>query len=116
MAEEEVDFAVARKALQPRPLACDSAVPAAISPRGPDWKRAAVGEAAQAAETEACSRTQVVQAVTERHRPACGITGASAGERLGVVVVSVHEQKLEAGPAEYGARRAEEAAPFWLAR
>ena len=38
-----------------------------------------------------------------------------AGERLGVVVVSFHEQKLEAGPAEQGTGRAEEAAPFRVA-
>ena len=39
-----------------------------------------------------------------------------AGERLGVVVVSVHEQKLEAGTAEQGTGRAEKAAPFRVAR
>jgi hypothetical protein len=42
--------------------------------------------------------------------------GAGTSERLGVVVVSVHEQKLEPGPAEQGASRAKEAAPFGLAR
>jgi hypothetical protein len=39
-----------------------------------------------------------------------------AGERLGVVVVSVHEQKLEARPAEQGASGAEETAPVRVAR
>ena len=38
------------------------------------------------------------------------------GERLGVVVVSVHEQKLEARPAKQGIGGAEEAAPFRIAR
>lgn len=39
----------------------------------------------------------------------------SAGERLGIVVVSFHEQKLEAGTAEQRAGGAEEAAAFRLA-
>jgi hypothetical protein len=38
------------------------------------------------------------------------------GERLGVVVVSFHEQKLEVCPAEQGTGGAEEAAPFRVAR
>ena len=52
----------------------------------------------------------------ERHRSGLGHGGAGAGERLGVVVVSVDEQKLEAGPAEQGAGGAEEAASFRVAR
>ena len=40
---------------------------------------------------------------------------ARARERLGVVVVSVHEQKLEAGAAEQGTGGAEEAASFRVA-
>ncbi len=39
-----------------------------------------------------------------------------AGERLGVVVVSFYEQKLEACPAEQSTDGAEEAAPFLVAR
>jgi hypothetical protein len=58
----------------------------------------------------------VVQAEAERHRAGLGHAGAGAGERLGVVVVSVDEQKLEAGPAEQGAGGAEEAASFRVAR
>jgi hypothetical protein len=38
-----------------------------------------------------------------------------AGQRLGVVVVSFHEQKLEPGAAELCTGRAEEAAPFRVA-
>jgi hypothetical protein len=58
----------------------------------------------------------MVQAEAERHRRGGGGAGAGAGERLGVVVVSVHEQKLEAGPAEQSTCGAEEAAPFRVAR
>jgi hypothetical protein len=77
---------------------------------------AAVGETAQAAEPEARSGRQVVQAVAERHRAGGGGAGVGAGERLGVVVVSFHEQKLEACPAEQGTGEAEEAAPFRVTR
>jgi hypothetical protein len=58
----------------------------------------------------------VVQAETERHRAGRGHAGAGAGKRLGVVVVSVDEQKLESCPPEQGTGGAEEAAPFRLAR
>jgi hypothetical protein len=44
----------------------------------------------------------VVQAEAEPHRAGRARTGVGTGERLGVVVVSVHEQKLEADPAEQG--------------
>ena len=64
------------------PLARGGPVPVATGSRRPDGKRAAVGEAAQAAETEACSGRQVVQAVAERHRPGRGSAGAGVGERL----------------------------------
>jgi hypothetical protein len=58
----------------------------------------------------------VVQAVAEPHR--AGRAGASVGarERLGVVVVSVHKQKLEACPAEQCTSGAEEAALFRVVR
>jgi hypothetical protein len=55
VAEEEVDLAAAGEALQGGPLARGGPVPVATGSRRPDGKRAAVGEAAQAAETEACS-------------------------------------------------------------
>jgi hypothetical protein len=42
--------------------------------------------------------------------------GPGACERLGVVVVSVDEQKLEAHPAEQVAGGAQEALPFRVAR
>ena len=58
----------------------------------------------------------MVQAVAERHRARRGSAGVGAGERLGVVVVSVDEQKLEACPPEQGTGGAEEAAPFRVAR
>jgi ABC-type tungstate transport system permease subunit len=58
----------------------------------------------------------VVQTEAERPRAGGGGTGVSLGERLGVVVVSVHQQKLEASPAQQGTGEAEEAAPFRVAR
>jgi hypothetical protein len=58
----------------------------------------------------------VVQAETERHRDGCGAAGVGAGERLGVVVVPLHEQKLEASPAQQGTGGEEEAARFRVAR
>ena len=67
-------------------------------------------------ETEARSGRQVMQAKAERHRTGRGGASVSTGERLGVVVVSVHEQKLEARAAEEGAGGAEEAAPLRVAR
>ena len=102
--------------LQGGPLASDGPVPVATRPRRPDGKRAAVGETAQAPETEACSGRQMVQAVAERYRADPGSASVGAGERLGVVVVSVDEQKLEACPPEQGATGAEEATPFRVAR
>jgi hypothetical protein len=98
--EEEVDLAAAGEALNRGAFAGGGAVPVATGSRRSDGKRPAVGETAQAAETEARSGRQVVQAEAERHWAVCGGVGASAGERLGVVVVSVHEVKLEACPAE----------------
>jgi hypothetical protein len=58
----------------------------------------------------------MVQAESERHGAGRGRAGAGAGECLGVVVVSLDEEKLEAGPAEQSTGGAEEAAPFRLAR
>jgi hypothetical protein len=58
----------------------------------------------------------VVQAEAEPHRARRGGAGVGAGERIGVVVVSVHEEKLEARSAEQGAGRTEEAAPLRLPR
>ena len=99
VAEEEVDLAAAGEALEGRALERSRPVPAATGVR--DW-RTAIGQTAQAAETEACSGRQVVQAEAEPHRAGRAGTGVGTGERLGVVVVSVHEQKLEADPAEQG--------------
>ncbi len=42
--------------------------------------------------------------------------GSGERERFGVVVVSVHEQKLEACPAEQSTGGAQEAAPFRVTR
>jgi hypothetical protein len=39
-----------------------------------------------------------------------------AGERLGIVVIPVDEEKLQACPAEQSTRGTEEATPFWLPR
>jgi hypothetical protein len=39
-----------------------------------------------------------------------------AGERLGIVVIPVDEQELQACPPEQTTRGAEEATTFWLAR
>ena len=116
VAEEEVDLAAGREALEGCPLARGGPVPVATCSRRPGAKRAAVAETAQAAEPEACSVRQVVQAEPERDR-ARGVTArARACERLGVVVVSVHEEKLEVGAAEQGTGGTEEAAPFRVAR
>ena len=116
VAEEEVDLAAARDALEGGPLASDGAVPVGTRPGRPDGTRAAVGETAQAPKTEACSGRQMVQAVAERYGADPGSASVGAGERLGVVVVSVDEQKLEACPPEQGATGAEEATPFRVAR
>jgi hypothetical protein len=116
VAEEEVDLAAVGEALQGGPLQCGGPVPVATGLRRPGGKRAAVGKTAQTADPEACSGRQVVQAEAERHRAGGGGAGIGLGERLGVVVVSVHEQKLEACPAEQGTGGAEEAATFRAAR
>jgi hypothetical protein len=116
VAEEDVDLAAAGDALKGSPLERGRPVPAASGSRRPDAKRAAVRETAQATETEARSGRQVVQAEAERHRARRGSAGVGAGERLGVVVVPLHEQKLEACSAEQGTGGAEKAAPFRLAR
>jgi hypothetical protein len=57
----------------------------------------------------------VVQTVTERNRAIGGAASPGTRERLGVVVVSVHEQQLEVGPAKHGTGRAEEPASFRVA-
>jgi hypothetical protein len=111
--EEEVDLAAGSEALEGGPLARSRSVPTTT---GVGSRRAAVGETAQAAEPEARSGRHVVQAETERHRAGRGGASVGPGERLGVVVVSVHEQKLEASPPEQGTGGAEEAAPFRVAR
>src|SRR5262249_29341442 len=116
VAEEDVDLAAAGEALQGGPLACGGTVPVATGAAWSGGKRAAVGETAQAAEPEACAGRQVVQTETEWHRAGSEAARAGARERLGVVVVSVHEQKLEAGTAQQGTGGAEEAAPFRGAR
>jgi hypothetical protein len=116
VAEEEVDLAAAGEARAGGSFERGGPVPAAPAPRRPGGKRAAVGEAAQAAETEASSGRQVVQAEAERHRAGRGLAVAGARERLGVVVVSVHEQQLEACPAEQRPGGAEEAASFRVTR
>jgi hypothetical protein len=113
VAKEKVDLAAATEALKGGPLVRSGPEPAATGMR--DW-RAAVGQTAQAAEMEPCSGRQVVQAEAEPHRAGRAGPGVGAGERLGVVVVSLHEQKLEARPPEQGTGRTEEAAPFRLAR
>jgi hypothetical protein len=55
VAEEDVDLAAAGDALQRGPLSRGGAVPVATGSSRPRGECAAVGEAAQAAETEACS-------------------------------------------------------------
>src|SRR5262245_10987420 len=112
VAEEDVDLVAAGEALERSPFA-GGGMPVAS---GSDGKGAAVGEAAQVAEPEACSGRQVVQTETERHRPGGGAAGPGARERIGVVVVALHEQKLEAGTAKQGSGGAEETTPFRVAR
>src|SRR5919199_939091 len=111
--KRKVDLVAAGEALKGGPLERDRPEPAGTGVG--DW-RAAVGQAAQAPEAEPCSGLQVVQAEAEPHRAGRADAGVGAGECLGVVVVSVHEQKLEARPAEQGTGGTEEAAPFGLAR
>jgi hypothetical protein len=114
VAEQDVDLAPAGEVRQRSPLARGGPVPVATGARRPGRKRASVGETAQATETEACPGREVVQTEAERHGAGGGSAGA--GERLGVVVVSVDEQKLEAGSAKQGPSGAEEAASFRVAR
>src|SRR5262245_30130406 len=116
VAEEDVDVAAGGEALQGGPLARGGTMPVATSRTRSDGKGAAVGETAQAAEPEARSGRQVVNTETERHRAGGGAAGLGARERLGVVVVSLHEHKLEAGQAKQCSGGAEEAAPFGVAR
>jgi hypothetical protein len=118
VAEEEIDLAAVGEALEGGPLARDGPEPLATRSTRPDGKRATVGETAQATKTVASSSRQMVQAEAERHRAGRGSAGVGVGERerLGVVVISLDEQKLEAGPPEQGARRAEEAAPLRVVR
>jgi hypothetical protein len=116
VAEEDVDLASPGEAIQGGALARSGPVPVAPTARRPDGKRTAVGETAEATETEPCSSRQVVQAEAERHRAGGENAGAGVGERLGVVVVSIHEQKLESCLAEQSTGGAEEAAAFGVAR
>jgi hypothetical protein len=116
VAEEEVDLAATGEALHGRAFTRGGAVPVATGLPRSDGKRAAVGETAQAAEPEACPGRQVVETETERDGAGDRAAGLGLRERLGVVVVSVHEQELEAGPAELGFGGAEEAAPFRVTR
>jgi hypothetical protein len=57
-----------------------------------------------------------VHTETEPYRAVRGGAGAGAREGLGIVVVAVHEEQLEAGSAQQRGRGAEEAAPFRVAR
>jgi predicted RNA-binding Zn ribbon-like protein len=116
VAEEDIYLSAAGEKLEPGALDRGRPVPAAIGPTPPHGKRTAVGETAQAAEPEACSGGQVMEAEAQRHRPGSGCVRAGAGERLGVVVVSVHEQKLEPRTTEQSTGGAKEAAPFQVAR
>jgi hypothetical protein len=116
VAEEEVDLTAVGEPFEGGPLARGRPVPVATGPRRPITICAAVGETTQAAEPEASSRRQVVQAEAERHWARRGPAGAGAGERFGVVMISFYEQKLEPRAAEQVAGAAEEAAPFRVAR
>jgi hypothetical protein len=116
VAEEEVDLAAAGEALEGGPLERSSPEPIATGSTQLDGSRAAVSETAQAAQTEPCAGRQVVQPEPERHRASDAVAVAGAGKRLGVVVVSIYEQKLESCRAEQGTSGAEEAPPFRVAR
>ena len=116
MAEEDIYLSAAGEKLERGALERGRPVPAAIGPTPPHGKRTAVGETAQAAEPEACSGGQVMEAESQPHRPGSGCVRAGAGERLGIVVVSLHEQKLESRTTEQSAGGAKEAAPFRVAR
>jgi hypothetical protein len=94
VAEEEIDTAAAGEALVGGTLERGGPVPVATGSTRSCAERAAVGEAAQATKTEACSGRQVVQAEVERHRAGRASASIGEGERFGVVVVSVNEQKL----------------------
>jgi len=58
----------------------------------------------------------VVQAEAERHRARGRAPSTGASERFGIVVISVHEEQLEVGPAKKGGGGTEEAAPLRVAR
>jgi hypothetical protein len=73
VAEEDVDLAGASDALVGCPLERGGPIPAAGGSRRPDAKRAAVGEAPQAAEPEARSARQVVQAEPSGTGPGVGL-------------------------------------------
>jgi hypothetical protein len=99
VAEEGVDLAATGEALHGRPLTRGGTVPVATGVTRPD------GKTRRRRRDSASGRAGSVS------RPPDG-----ACERPGVVVVSVHEQKLEPGPAKLGLGGAEEAAPFRVTR
>jgi len=116
VAKEDVDLVAAGEALQRSPLAGGGTVPVALNATGSDGKGATVGEPAQVAEPEACAGRQMVETETEPHRPGGGAVGPGARERIDIVVVPLHEQKLEAGTAKQSSRGAEKTTPFRVTR
>jgi hypothetical protein len=114
VAEEDVDPAAAGEALQGGSLARESPKPVATGTGLADRRRASVGETVQATETEARPGREVMKTEAEPHRACDGRAGA--GERLGVVMVSVDEQNLETGSAKQGASGAKKAASFRVVR
>ena len=116
VAEEDVDLAADGEALHEGALVRDGTVPLATGSTRSGRKRASVGETPKAAEPEACSGRQVVQTESERYRAGGGAAYPGARERLGVVVVTVDEQQVEACATKRRTGRSEEPASFRVLR
>jgi hypothetical protein len=100
--KEDVDLATRGEALDDGAFVRDASVPFATDSTPSGRERAPVGETPQAAEPEACSGRQVVQAESERYRAGGGAACLGARERLSVVVVTVDKKQLEAGATKQG--------------
>jgi hypothetical protein len=87
VAEEDVYLSAAGEKLERGALERGGPVPAAIGPTPPHGKRTAVGETAQAAEPEACSGGQVMEAEAQPHRPGTWRGYEAGPEGLEILVI-----------------------------